>query len=82
MIKPIQSITAYETADGQVFDTLEAAQCWQETLAFKDYYRRGNELWSGEIPETGEVVEFDTIAAWLIDNRAAVADFLNSQQVA
>lgn len=76
MIKPIKTITAYETADGQVFGTLEQAQEWQATLEFEDYYRHGNELYDS----SGEILPAIKFADWLIDNRAAVLALLNAQR--
>lgn len=75
MIKPIKTVTAYETADGQVFDTLEQAQEWQASLEFVDWYRHGNELY-----DSGDVMPDTTVLEWLLDNRTAVLALLNAQR--
>ena len=78
MINPIKTVTAYETADGQVFDTLEQAQEWHTQIEFLYYYCHGNEL-----RDIGrDIVPAEDVLAWLMDNRAAVLALLNAQRKA
>lgn len=79
MIKPIKTVTAYETADGQTFQTLAQAQEWQARLEFADYVNRGNQLFlDGTV--YGEVVKTEALRDWLLDNRTAVLELLNAQR--
>lgn len=73
MIKPIKTVTAYETADGKTFQTFAQAQAWQARLEFVDWYRHGSELYDSD-----DVMPVTTVLEWLLDSRTAVLELLTA----
>ena len=68
----VTQVTAWRTQDGELFATAQEANAYAAKLNFVKWYRSGNGL--REIH--GAVIDVHDVVDWLIDNRAAVLEFL------
>ena len=69
----VTQVLAWKTADGQLHDSAQQANAHAAHLAFLDWYHHDNQIHGAQ---TGDPVDGRDLAAWLIDNRAAVLDLL------
>ena len=69
----VTQVLAWKTADGQLFNGVQEANAHAASISFLNWYRHGNEIHGAQ---TGDPVDGRDLAAWLIDNRAAVLDLL------
>lgn len=68
----VTQVSAWRTQDGELFATAQEANAYAAKLNFVSWYRSGNGL--REI--YGAVIDGHDVVDWLIDNRAAVLEFL------
>ena len=66
-------VLAWRTNDGQLHDSAAQANAHAAHLAFLHWYHHNNQIHGAQ---TGDPVDGRDLAAWLIDNRAAVLDLL------
>lgn len=73
----VTQVLAWKTADGQLHDSAAQANAHAAKLNFIHWYRHDNQIHGAQ---TGDPVDGRDLAAWLIDNRAAVLELLLSYE--
>lgn len=69
----VTQVAAWRTQDGELFATAQQANAHAARLNLLHWYRSGNAIRSAV---TDEAVCAHDVADWLLDNRAAVLEFL------
>lgn len=73
----VTQVAAWRTQDGELFATAHEANAHAAKLNFIHWYRHDNQIHGAQ---TGDPVDGRDLAAWLIDNRAAVLELLLSYE--